>query len=175
MSLRMWSAIPQRIVQVLQDYLPDELDLIDAEEADGITTPDVQTTEYYRWLTPVSPTFPAIRIETVGARPVEVRPDSFGQRVDAVYLYRIHADAGIDNADSSPLLLQTYVERYVKGIIRVLAVKSSRLETVADPNPFVEHLEWNEVASVGPEPGQEGIFVRTGVVPIAVRRREQRI
>lgn len=174
MSLRMFSALTQRIVQVLQDYLPAELDLIDAEEVDGIATPDVQTTEYCRHLTPVSPTFPAIRIETIAARPVEVRPGSFGQRVDAIYLYRIHADMGIDNGDSSPLLLQTYVERYVKGIIRVLAVKSSRLETVADPNPFVENVEWNEDASVGPAEGQEGVLVRTGVVPIAVRRREQR-
>ncbi len=49
MSPRMMSGLPARIIQVLKDFLPAELDLIDAEEADGITTPDIPTAGYYQW------------------------------------------------------------------------------------------------------------------------------
>ena len=77
MALRMASAIPARVIQVLQDRLPAELDLIDAEEADGITTGDVSNEDYFEFDRDMlhADQFPAVTLNLREIDPIEVLPD----------------------------------------------------------------------------------------------------
>jgi hypothetical protein len=174
MTMRLMSPIPARVIQVLQDFLPAELDLIDAEEG-GDATPDVPVTNYHRYDRRPITAFPAIALRCLPTHVVDVRWDTFGQR--GVFEHRIDvlvhlqiADAG-DNA----LTLQTWMHRYTDGIFRVLCVMKEGLQTSADPTRFVELVTPAGDIDYGPqEPQAQGEIVRTGIVPIRVRRTEAR-
>lgn len=176
MALRLMSGLPARVAQVLKDFLPAELDLIDAEEADGITTPDVANANYYEWDQQVIPKFPACSIRTVSSAPVEVRPDTFGRRVDARHRLDVMFHATLQEVvGSDPLVLQKLMHRYVNGAMRVLCLMKEALQTSADNVRFLELVEWAEAATYGPEEAQgDGAIVRTATLPISVRRREER-
>ncbi len=174
MAIRMMSGLPGRVIQVLKDFLPAELDLIDAEENDGITTPDIAARDYHEWDRPVIPEYPACSIRPVSASPVEVRPDTFGKRVDARYRLDVIFHVTIGQSDD-PQTIQDLLFRYVTGAVRVLCIMKEALQTTADPTRFVEIVEWVGDATYGPEVEQdEGALVRSAVLPISVRRREER-
>ena len=178
MAVRMMSGLTARVIQVLVDFLPAELDLIDTEESDGITTPDIDAGNYFEWERKVIPEFPAMTIRTVSSTPIEVRPDSFGQRVDAVHQMDLLFHCTLAQANSDPLELQKLTERYVNGAMRVLTLIKNRLETSADDNPFqgVQLVEWLADATYPPEPEQDdGAIVRTATLPISIRRVEARV
>lgn len=182
MSIRMMSAIPARVIQVLQDFLPAELDLIDAEEADGIVTPDIPTnpTCWHAWDRRLIVEFPAMSIRTAASSPLEVRPDTFGARVNAIHRLDLMFHATLANAGTSPLTLQKLMHRYVSGAVRVLAVMKEGLQTVGDPvrwgSPVELTLcEWVDDATYGPEVEQEGgAIVRTATLPVRIQRVEAR-
>jgi len=175
MAIRMMSGLPARIIQVLKDYLPAELDLIDVEEGDGVVTPDIPAGSYYEWNREFIPEYPACSVRIVSSSPVEVRPDTFGQRVDAHHLLELRFHATLAQAGSEPDVLQKLMERYVAGAVRVLCVMKEALQTAADPTRFVEIVTWAGAATYGPEVEQEdGAIVRSAILPIDVRRREER-
>lgn len=183
MSLRLMSPLPARIIQVLQDYLPAELDLIDAEENDGLTTPNIPTTPpcWFAWNKPLLVEFPACTVETVGSAPLDVKPDGFGRRLDVRHRLNLRFSASTNVvAGASPLNLQKVLHRYVNGAIRVLCLMHEGLDTVADPVDFgspnaTTLCEWVEEAIYGPEAEQEGgAIVRTAMLPVRVRRIEAR-
>ncbi len=175
MSLRLMSGLPARVIAVLQDYLPAELNLIDAEEADGITTPDIAAGDYFEWDRQVLYNFPACTIRTVSSTPVEVLPEGFGKRVDAIHRLDIMFHARDEDAAGSEVTLQRLMHRYVNGAMRVLCVVYEALQTVADPTRHVEIVTWAGPATYGPEmPQEDGAVVRTATLPIDIRRREAR-
>ena len=175
MSIRMMSGLPARIIQVLQDYLPAELDRIDAEEADGITTADVPAANYYEWDQKYIPHMPAVTIRPMASIPIEVRTTLMGERVDALHRLDVCFHLTIADADSNPLTMLKLLERYISGAVRVLCVTKEALQTSADPTRVVELVTWAEPATYGPEVEQEdGAVVRSATLPIAVRRREAR-
>lgn len=175
MSMRLMSGLSERIVQVLRDWLPAELDLVDAEEADGITTPDIPNARYYEWDQPTIPNYPACTIRTVSSIPVEILPTLMGERVDAKHRLDILFHATYAQANQVPRDLQKILHRYIAGAVRVLCVTKEALQTSADSARFVELVEWSGEAVYGPEVGQEsGAIVRTATLPITVRRRETR-
>jgi len=178
MALRLMSGLPGRIVQVLRDFLPAELDLIDTEENDGITTPDIDSTDYHEWDRLVLSRFPACTLRLVSSSPIEIRPDTFGQRSDAEHRVDVMFHASLEESGTDPVTLQRILMRYVCGAMRVLAVMKYGLETTADPVAFagVELVTWAEPATYGPEEEQEdGLVVRTATLPISIRRREARV
>lgn len=175
MSIRMMSPLPARVAQVLKDYLPTELALIDAEEADSLTTPVIESGDYYEWDTKYIARYPACSIRTVSSTPFEVRPDTFGKRIDADHRIdvRFHLTIGQANADN--MRLQKFMHRYIAGAARVLCVMYEALQTVADPIRYAELVTWAEPATYGPEEDQgEGTLVRTATLPISVRLTESR-
>jgi hypothetical protein len=176
MAIRMMSGLPERVIQVLKDFLPAELDLIDAEEADSITTPDIGADDYHEWDRPVIHEFPACSIRPVSSRPVEVLSEGFGKRVDAVHRLDVSFHVVIAQAtDSDPQMMQDLLFRYITGAMRVLCVTKEALQTTADPTRFVEIVTWFGEATYGPGVEQDdGAIVRSAVLPIAVRRREER-
>jgi hypothetical protein len=174
MTMRVMSPIPARVVQVLQDFLPAELDLIDAEEG-GDPTPDIPNNNYFRYDRRPIPNYPALSMRVLSSRPVQVRQDTFGQRT--VWEHRIDllvhdliADAG-ENA----LTLQQRLLRYTAALHRVLIVMKEGLQTSADPTRFVELVTAAGDMTYGPEEDQgQGELIRTATVPISVRRTEAR-
>ena len=177
MALRMASAIPARVIQVLQDRLPAELDLIDAEEADGITTGDVSNEDYFEFDRDMlhADQFPAVTLNLREIDPIEVLPDLHGQRLDARYIVdvKIHVRRQIDVDDATRL--QKLIHRYTAGIFRVLFVMYEKLQTIADPTQFAEIVTPAGSVNLGPEAAQgSGSFVRTATIPVSVRRREAR-
>lgn len=175
MSIRMMSPLPARVAQVLKDYLPTELALIDAEEADSLTTPVIESGDYYEWDTKYIARYPACSIRTVSSTPFEVLTDGMGKRIDADHRIdvRFHLTQGQANAD--PLKLQKFMHRYIAGAARVLCVMKEALQTAADSTRYAEVVTWTEPATYGPEEEQDdGSLVRTATLPISVRRREAR-
>jgi hypothetical protein len=171
----MWSGIPGRIILVLQDFLTAELATITTEEGDAISLPPVQTEDYHEWLIPVITAFPSVRIQQQEATPVETRAANFGQRVAADYRHNIYVDAGLINADTPTVLLKM-TQRYAAGIFRVLCLFKNRLETTADPTGWAESVTPAGAITVGPEvDNEQGLIVRTAIVPVNVRRRESRL
>lgn len=175
MPIRMMSGLPERLIHVLQDFLPAELDLIDAEEADGLVTPDIAAGSYYEWDQQTIPEYPACAIRPVSSMPFEVLADTFGQRVDARHRFDILFHATLAQTNSDPALLQRLLFRYVTGAVRVLCIMKDALQTTLDPARFVERTTWAGEATYGPEVEQEdGAIVRSATLPIHVRRREER-
>lgn len=174
MSIRMMSGLPARVLAVLQDFLPAELDLIDAEEADGITTPDI--THWYEWDRPVLPAYPACSIAIVSSIPTTVYTDGFGRTVDATHRMDLKFHVIFSQATTSdPMTLQRLLTRYIAGAMRVLCVMKEALQTNADPTRTVMLVTWAEAATYGPDvEQQEGALVRTAVLPIAIRQYEVR-
>jgi len=183
MAIRLMSPIPARLIEVLQDYLPAELDLIDAEEADGVVTPDIPTNPacWHALDKKLIVEFPAFSVRGLGSRPNDVKPDTFGRRVDADHRLDLmfHASIGVAPG-ASPLNLQKIMHRYVNGAIRVLCLMHEGLDTVADPTRWgspntTTVCEWVDEATYGPETEQEGgAIVRTATLPVRVRRIENR-
>lgn len=172
MAIRMMSGLPARIIAVLQDYLPTELDLIDAEEADGIVTPDIET--WIDWDQKNIPgTYPACSIRAVSSAPIQTLPVLMGQRIDAEHRVDVMFHAGITESDD-PSIIQKLMLRYISGAARVLCVQHEALDTVADPTRLVELVSWVNQATYGPEAEQQdGTLMRTATLPIAIRRIEE--
>ena len=182
MSIRMTGGLGARVVQVLEDYLPAELDLIDTEESDGITTPDIATTDYHAWDIKKIPEYPACSLEYVTTRELEKSPYvSASRRVTDEHriIVKFHVTKAVAarSGVSVPEDVQALIRRYVAGGRRVLCVVYNRLQTTGDPNPFagVEVVDFAGEATYGPEQDQaDGAIAITGTLPITIRRRETR-
>jgi hypothetical protein len=170
------SGLANRVCQVLQDYLPAELALIDAEEADGLTTAVILSANYHQWDRTVIPEYPACSIRLVSSTPTPaagIFPDTFGSQIDAWHridvMFHVVASAG------PPTDLQALLVRYITGAVRVLFIQKVGLATIADPTDDASWMTWPESAVYGPDELQEsGAIVRTATLPIAVRRIEIR-
>jgi hypothetical protein len=183
MAIRLMGPIVGRIILVLQDYLPAELDLIDAYEAANggisLTTPDIL---YWNdWDRMLIPEYPAFSARTVSSLPIDVKPDTFGQRITASHRIDLMFHATMQNVQgSNPRDLQAILHRYIAGAARVLCVMKERLQTVSDPTEWGSPgsrtvCRWQDEATYGPETEQEGgAIVRTATLPVRVERAEVR-
>ena len=174
MTLRVASPIETRVAQVLQDYLPAEIDLIDAEEGE-FTTPDVPAANYHLWDRRIVPGFPAICTRLSRTRPAETRPEGFGARFSAYHELDVLVHVQLATAGEDALKLKKLIQRYTAGIYRVLCVEKEGLQTAADPTRFAHLVTLRGPIDYGPEVNQEsGTAVRTGTVPVDVWRIESR-
>ena len=179
MSIRQMTPVPGRIVQVLKDYLFTETTLIDAEEGDGIVTPQILDRNFFDYDRKLEQEYPACTMRGVGSIPVEVKQDGFGRRVHVLHRVEVMFHATIAQAKDSRTL-EKLMQRYINGAIRVLAVVYDGLETAGDPvrwgSPNAETVcEWTNEATYGPETDQgDGSIVRTATLPLEVRRIETR-
>lgn len=180
MPIRMMSPVPARVLQVLQDRLSAELALIDTEESDGITTPSIPNANYFDSEMLLINQYPACTAKTISAIPIEVKPDTFGRRVDAWHRLELGFHATLAQANSSGRTLEKLMHRYIAGAVRVLAVMYDGLQTIADPTRWgtpnvTTILRWSQPATYGPASAQaDGLIVRSAILPIDVRRIEVR-
>lgn len=165
--------IARRIIQVFNDYLATELQTIDSEQADGITTPPVLAPNYFEWGNPVMEAFPRITMEVLAASPVqEVRTKGFGNRLHAIYQVDIAADVSMSSAGDDSVDLQRLAYRYAMGIVRTICIKYDQLGTIADPAPYVAGVALRSLG-FGPQPAQAaGQQVRTAIVGVNIDRIE---
>jgi hypothetical protein len=176
----MASPIPARIIQVLQDYLPAELNLIDTEEGNDFATPDISNGDYFQWERAEITSFPAFTMRLQQFDPIEARATEFGGRLHANYRAEcmVHVTLGVSTAN--PLRLQQLCYRYMAGVYRVLLIAHNGLDTVADPVRWgtptaTTVVEPAGTVQLGPGQQQEsGAIVRTVTVPVNVRRIEAR-
>ena len=179
MSIRQMTPVPGRIVQALKDYLFTETTLIDAEEGDGIVTPQILDQNFFDYDRKLEFQFPACTVRGVGSVPVEVRAALFGTRIHAIHRIEVMFHATIAQARDSRTL-EKFMQRYVNGAVRVLAVVYEGLQTAGDPvrwgSPNAETIcEWTAQATYGPEVEQgDGSIVRTATLPLDIRRIEAR-
>lgn len=173
MPLRGPSGLPARIIQVLRDFLPAELALIDGEEGE-FTTPSPAAGSYHEWDRPLIPVFPAITLAALRARPRQVHAQGFGNRLDATYEVDIKVHVQISAGSDDARRLQNLCFRYAMGVERVLCHTKDQLQTAADPTPYASEcaprsMEW------GPTQAQEsGQQTRTATVGVDVRKIETR-
>lgn len=166
--------LPKRVIRVLKDYLPGELDLIDAEEADGIETPDIADDAYHERDPEFIVRYPACSIQETSSTPVEVLSKGMGERVDQQDRLDVMFHATIGHAND-PVKVQRLLHRYISGAVRVLCVMKEALQTKSDSTRLVELVTWAGEATYGPEVEQEtGAIVRSATLPISIRRREER-
>lgn len=168
------SPVLARVAQVLQDYLPAELNLIDAEEG-GDATPDVPASSYYLYDRRSISSFPAIALRPRPSRILQVLPLLMGQRVVAEHRVDVLFHDQLLDAGEDALALQMRVIRYAVGGFRVLCVMKEGLQTAADPTRWADLVLSAGDIDWGPQDDQgQGEIARTAVLPIAVRRTEVR-
>jgi len=170
-TITLVNPIAARVVQVLTDFLPAELDLIDTAQADGITTPDIA--RFYQHETPVVVTFPSVRIRIAQSDPVEVFTTAMGNKAALDHQIVVIADATLDTGDDDRLKLERLAMRYAAGIFTVLVIKHDGLDTTADPVRWAQTTKPGGSISYGPEAvQQDGTKTRSATVPLAVMRSE---
>lgn len=174
MPLTLMSKLPARIIQVLKDFLPAELDLVDANVADGLVTPDIDPARgYFELDKRTLDVIPSLCVHCVSSEPLEVKPITFGSRAYAIHNIEILVTVSSQLGDA--LVLEKLLYRYAAAVIRVLCIQKLNLETAADPTQFCEIVQWLGTMDYRPLPEQQdGKIVRTVSIPIAVRLREVR-
>jgi hypothetical protein len=179
MSILMMTDLPARIVQVLRDFMADELATLDTALGGGASTPVIPDGHYYDWDHPVPPENPSVTIKPLLTRPVGIVQEATGQpgRIHAEHHLQVKFHVDVGDTEGQAKELDQHVQRYIAAAAQVLIVRKWGLQTSADPTIFsgVQHVRWDESATYGPEDGQEeGNPVRTGTLPIIVKRVESR-
>lgn len=175
-SVHLATGLAERVIVVLQDYLPAELTAVDTLEGGGITTPVIADADYHAWDRKNVPQFPACTIRVVSSQKIAMDYPSSGNILDAWHRLDVMFHAGLKQTDDiAAQTLQVIVQRYAQAALRVLCMEKVHLETVADPTEFVSLVIWpdGEPITYGPEADQaDGSIVRTATLPIAIRRIE---
>lgn len=160
-----------RVSATLQTYLGAELDLIDAEMADGVTLDDV--VGYYEHEAPVDLVDVDIAV-VVNAESSEAMEITTQTNSPGIYdcEHRIVVRAEMKNTrNEEPQTMKKRVLRYARAIERVLAIKyptmpNAGVETVT----YVRRIDSATYAQEEQIPGQ---IVRTATVPFIVRNYER--
>lgn len=160
-----------RMIATLQTYLPAELDLIDAEEADFVLD-DVENGHYYDFADPrvlVNSNL-AIVVNVSATTPLAIKSTTNSPGVyDVEHTIEVAVHKkGTEN--EGPATMKKRVLRYARGIERVLAIKYPTLpgggvETVVMARRFGD-VTYIDTAD------DEGRYTRTARVPFLVHTYE---
>jgi hypothetical protein len=171
-TMRMTVGLGARIIQVVRDFLPAELNLVDSDNG-GLATPDIPNANMFEWNRPLINAFPALVLAFSSPQIIEMRGLLMGDRLHAIYPVdvRVHVlGEGPDDAHR----LQELSFRYVLALTRILTDQKHGLETALDPVRYV-HLVRLRGVFFGPDVNQdEGQITRTSAVMLDVERIEQR-
>lgn len=159
-----------RITATLQAYLPAELDLIDAEMADGLTLEDV--TDIYEHEAPISlvPSPLCIVVNAESSEPVEITTHTNSPGIyDCEHRIVVRFEMK-NTGNEEPQTMKKRVLRYARAIERVLAIKyptlpNAGVETVT----YVRRIDSATYLQDGQEAGES---VRTATIPFIVRNYE---
>lgn len=161
----------------LQTYLPAELDLIDAEEADGVTLADVDNAAYLE--------FESEAALVEHALAITINPDDGGTETIALTSIshtpgNVHAEHAItvavhlkDVENETPEVTKRRVMRYARAVERVLAVKYPTMPDAGAETVFsVSRLGAGPMRYRLNEEQAEGQHVRSAVIPFLVTTYE---
>ena len=172
MAIRGAERAVARVIAVLQASLPAELDLIDAEEGDGITLTDVDNAAYFDYEDQrvLVEHALAIVVNHTATSPIDLMSDTNSPGVYDAFHDIVVSVSMKDTGNERPSTMKKRVERYARGIERVLAIKNPTLpsggvETVV----FVTREEDSTFIQAEQE---EGGYVRTATIPFRIRTRE---
>lgn len=175
MALLLTNGLPERVVQVLKDFLPTETARVDTAMADGITTPTIAATDFYAWDARVIKAAPSCTIRVVASELAEAWPDGFGQRVHSRHRLEVVFHVSIETGATDVMKMQKLLQRYIAGAISTISIMKEGLQTTADPTRRVSLVEWAGPATYGPEADQaEGTVIRTATLPIQITTIEAR-
>lgn len=162
-----------RMVTILQTYLPAELDLIDAEEADGITMDDVANAEYYQGEVDDqhTPEYPAIVVDVRASNPIAITTTTHSPGTDQSDHEIVVSVLMNNSANESKAILKKRILRYARAIVRVLAIKYATLPDGAAPTVF---RVWREGAgrALYKDSEDETTYLRTAEIPFLVQTYE---
>jgi len=172
MAIRGGEYAVARMIAVLQASLPAELDLIDAEESDGIVLDDVPNPAYFDYETQIQNVeHPlAIVVNLVSTSPVRMfsttnSPGTY----EAMHTITVEVSLkNIENKD--PDTLKKRILRYARAIERVIVIKNPTLP-LAGVEQVVNVGREDDVTYIFQEQ-EEGADVRTASIPFRVHTRE---
>ena len=158
-----------RMITILQTYLPAELDLIDAEEADGITMDDVANAEYYQGEVDDqhTPEYPAIVVDARSSIPISITSTTHSPGTDQSDHEIVVSVLMNNSANESKATLKKRILRYARGVVRVLAIKYPTLE-----NTVVYVKRVGAGAATYRESDDETVYLRTAEIPFLVQTYE---
>lgn len=165
----------RRMTTTLQTYLPAELDLIEAEEADGLALVDVAAAAYLEFESSASLVEHALAITLDAKQSRTLRTSSITnspglQHAEHEIVIGLHLK-DVDN--ETPDITKRRVMRYARGIERVLAIRYPTMPLAGSETVFsVSRENAGEVLYRLNEEQGEGQFVRSAVIPFLVTTYE---
>ncbi len=163
-----------RVIAVLKSALGTELDLIDAEEGDGLTLADVASADYYdaEFEDGFIPEYPAIVVDAKASRVIDVRSTTVSPGI-------IHAEHDVEvtilmtNSENEGRgSMKKRSMRYGKAVERVLAMKNPGLPSGgAETVVRIRREEAGDM--VYRDDQQDDRYIRATTVPFIVQTYEQ--
>lgn len=157
--------VPSRVIQVLEDFLPAELDLVDIERG-GAATPDIAA--YMAGPRPSQSIFPAVTVDTKEDQEIDGRGISWDGIGRLQHVYTIEVAAHIQTTGEDTNRMRDLAERYFAGIVRVLRHRQDGLETTADPVRFATSVTRPDPATFLDEQQSSGALVRSVRIPFRI-------
>jgi hypothetical protein len=157
------------MISILQTYLPAELDLIDAEEADGITMDDVANAQYYQGEVDDqhTPEYPAIVVDARASVPIAITSTTHSPGTDQSDHEIVVSVLMNAAASEGKATLKKRILRYARAIVRVLAIKYS---TLSDTVVYVKREGAGQAVYKDSE--DETVYLRTAEIPFLVQTYE---
>jgi hypothetical protein len=157
------------MISILQTYLPAELDLIDAEEADGITMDDVANAQYYQGEVDDqhTPEYPAIVVDARASVPIAITSTTHSPGTDQSDHEIVVSVLMNAAANEGKATLKKRILRYARAIVRVLAIKYS---TLSDTVVYVKREGAGQAVYKDSE--DETVYLRTAEIPFLVQTYE---
>ena len=169
MAIRGAEYAVSRIVTILQTYLPAELDLIDAEEADSITMDDVANAEYYQGEVDDqhTPEYPAIVVDARSSTPIAITSETHSPGSDQSEHEVVVSVLMNNSANEGKAELKKRILRYARGIVRVLAIKYPTLSGT------VLYVKRDGAGAATYQSSEENsVYLRTAEIPFLVQTYE---
>jgi len=169
MAIRGAEYAVSRMVTILQTYLPAELDLIDAEEADSITMDDVANAQYYRGEVDDqhTPEYPAIVVDARASNPIAITSTTHSPGTDQSEHEVVVSVLMNNSANESKSDLKKRILRYARAVVRVLAIKYSTLSNT------VLYVKRDGAGPALYKDGEdETVYLRTAEIPFLVQTYE---
>lgn len=175
MAIRGAEYAVRRMVTTLQTYLPAELDLIEVEEADGVTLADVDNGAYLEFESDAALVEHALAItlDARSSRTISITSISHspGNQFDEHEItLGLHLK---DVENETPEVTKRRVMRYARAIVRVLAVKYPTMPSGGAETVFkVSRDGAGDMLYRLNEEQAEGQHVRSAVIPFLVTTYE---
>jgi hypothetical protein len=160
-----------QMITTLQTYLPAELDIIDADMADGITLDDVADADYYAFEVDDAhtPAYPAIVVDARASIPVAITTTTHSPGTDQSDHEIVVSVLMNNSANESKATLKKRILRYARAVVNVAAMKYPRLGTATG---IVQCKREGAGPAFYRDEEDETAYLRTAEIPFLVQTYE---